>query len=167
MSGLVPPVTADRLITGISWWSADSNGVSHVHRKSWKTKTKMVGMDVASGGCKGGAGSSGSDATVIREKGQTVTFAITAGVPLSRGHAVWWYAGSTSAHVFKVAAGTDSLSGTLTCGAMTWDPVAYKVSSDWKFISVDIPDPATAVGTPVVGAYAAACAAGEVTLTIR
>jgi len=61
MTGLTPPVTADRKITGISWWSSDTNSVSHLHRKAWLTKTKMIGMDVAASGCKGA-----SAPTVIR-----------------------------------------------------------------------------------------------------
>lgn len=159
MTGLTPPVTADRLITGISWWSSDSNGATWLHRKGAATKTKMIGMDVAASGCKGAAAP-----TVIRGKGQTVSFTLTAGVPLSRGHAVWWYAGATAGEVFKVAAGANNAAGTLTCGANTWDPVTYTVSSDFKFISVDLPNPTVAMN---LGAYAAVCAAGDVVLTIR
>jgi hypothetical protein len=156
---MTPPVTADRLITGISWWSSDDAGASLLHRKGAKTTTKMIGMDIAASGCSGA-----SAPTVIRQKGQTVAFTLTSGVPLSRGHAVYWYAGATAGEVFAVAAGDNTVAGVLTCGSNTWDPVTYKVSADFKTISADIPNPTVAMN---VGAYGAACAAGDVVLTIR
>lgn len=117
MSGFTPPVTADRLVTGISWWSSDSSGISWLHRSYWSTITKMVGMDIAASGCKGAAAP-----TVIRQAGQEVSFTLTAGVPLSRGHTVWWWAGSTADEKFRVAAGSNANAGVLTCGSNSWDP---------------------------------------------
>lgn len=53
MTGLTPPVTADRKISGISWWAADSDTTSKswLKRKGDTTATKMIGTDVASGNC--------------------------------------------------------------------------------------------------------------------
>lgn len=51
MSGFTPPVTNTRLISGISWWSSDTTGVTKLKRKGAASATKMVGTDVASGNC--------------------------------------------------------------------------------------------------------------------
>jgi len=53
MTGLTPPVTNDRKIRGISWWSADSDTTSKswLKRKADSTITKMIGTNVASGNC--------------------------------------------------------------------------------------------------------------------
>jgi len=98
MLGFTPPSTNDRLITGISWWSSDSDSKSWLKRKGAKSVTEMIGMDVATGNCAVSPAT-----TVIRQPGQEVKFTLTAGVPLSRGHTVWWYAGSTSGQAFATA----------------------------------------------------------------
>lgn len=51
MSGFTPPVTNDRKITGISWWSADSTGKTWLQRKADKTLTNMIGTKAAVGNC--------------------------------------------------------------------------------------------------------------------
>lgn len=47
----MPPSTADRKVSGVSWWSSDDAGNDELKRGDTGTSTVMIGATVAAGNC--------------------------------------------------------------------------------------------------------------------
>lgn len=146
-----PPATADRLLTGMTVWAADTTGVARLTIDTGKTNTKLNPVDIGSGGC----GKTGQE-TKKETKGQLVELSMKSPVDLAAGqHIVWEHASLA----FALAGALPANSVTCTCGTRTWATTLTKEGTD-KRLRLTLP----ASGSTTT---AVTCVAGDVVCKAR
>jgi len=146
-----PPATADRLLTGMSVWAADTTGVARLTIDAGKTLTKQNPVEIGSGGC----GKTGQE-TKKETKGQLVELSMKSPVDLAAGqHIVWEHA----TLAFALAGALPANSVTCTCGTRTWATTLTKEGTD-KRLRLTLP----ASGSTTT---AVTCVAGDVVCKAR